>query len=198
MRIFAFSIRAFAISLGGLGLFLVTLLDSSFLSLPELADLLLIYMVVQHKDRMLFYAAMCTLGSLAGCFVLYLITRVAGDAFMRRHFTDRHIERGLKVFQKYGLLALIIPAVLPPPMPFKIFVLAAGLGGVSVRDFTLAIALGRGARYFALGLLAVWFGTQALTFIKQHSLAISIGTAVLVIVGTTVYLLRKRLQARRP
>lgn len=198
MRVLAFSIRAVAISLGGLGLFLVTLLDSSFLSLPELADLLLIYMVVQHKDRMLFYAAMCTIGSLAGCFVLYLITRVAGEAFMRRHFTERHIERGLKVFQKYGLLALIIPSVLPPPMPFKIFVLAAGLGGVSVRDFSLAIALGRGARYFALGLLAVWFGNQALAFIKQHSLAISIGTAILVIAGTAVYLLRKRLQARRP
>jgi undecaprenyl-diphosphatase len=82
-------------------------------------------------------------------------------------------------------------------MPFKIFVLAAGLGGVSVRDFSLAIALGRGARYFALGLLAVWFGTQALAFIKQHSLAISIGTGILIVVGATIYLLRKRLQARR-
>lgn len=198
MQVLAFSIRALAISLGGLGLFLVTLLDSSFLSLPELADLLLIYMVVQHKDRMLFYAGMCTLGSLAGCFVLYLITRVAGDAFMRRHFTDRHIERGLRLFQKHGLLALIVPALLPPPMPFKIFVLAAGLAGVSVRDFSLAIALGRGARYFGEGLLAVWFGAQALEFTKQHSLAISIGTGILIVVGVTVYLLRRRLQARRP
>lgn len=198
MQVLAFSIRALAISLGGLGLFLVTLLDSSFLSLPELADLLLIYMVVEHKDRMLFYAGMCTLGSLAGCFVLYLITRVAGDAFMRRHFTDRHIERGLRLFQKHGLLALIVPALLPPPMPFKIFVLAAGLAGVSVRDFSLAIAFGRGARYFGEGLLAVWFGAQALEFTKQHSLAISIGTGILIVVGVTVYLLRRRLQARRP
>ncbi|HEY7792128.1 MAG TPA: VTT domain-containing protein [Vicinamibacterales bacterium] len=198
MPLFAFSIRAFATSLGGLGLFLVALLDSSFLSLPELADLLLIYMVVEHKDRMVFYASMSTLGSLAGCFALYLITRTAGDAFMRRHFTEGHITRGFKLFQRYGLLALIIPAVLPPPTPFKIFVLLAGLAGVSTRDFALAIGFGRGARYFGEGLLAVWFGAEALEFIKQHSHAITIGTGALIAAGVAAFFVRKRLRRASP
>ncbi len=86
MPLFAFSIQAVAASLGGVGLFIVTFLDSSFLSLPEAADLLLIWMIVQHKPRMVYYSTMATLGSIAGCFVLYVVTRKAGDAFIRRRF----------------------------------------------------------------------------------------------------------------
>lgn len=192
MALFAFSIRAVAISLGGLGLFLVTLADSSFVSLPELADLLLVYMVVQHRDRALFYAGMCTLGSLAGCYLLYFVTRYAGDNFLRRRFSERHIERGLASFQKYGLLAIIIPAVLPPPAPFKIFVLLAGLADVSVRDFGLAVVLGRGARYFALAFLALWIGQAAIDFLRQHNLAISAGMGAVIVAGIIVYFIRRR------
>lgn len=192
MMPFAFSIRAVAISLGGLGLFLVTLGDSSFVSLPELADLLLVYMVVQHRERALFYAGMCTLGSLAGCYLLYFVTRYAGDNFLRRRFSDRHIERGLAAFQRYGLLAIIIPSVLPPPAPFKIFVLLAGLADVSVRDFGLAVVLGRGARYCALALLALWIGQAAIDFLRQHHLAISAGMGAVIVAGVIVYFVRRR------
>ena len=176
--LFAFSIQSAAASLGGVGLFIVTFLDSSFLSLPEASDLLLIWMIVQHRPRMLYYSTMATLGSIAGCFVLYVLTRKAGDAFVRRRFKAERIDRAFRLFQRYGLLVLLIPALLPPPSPFKIFVLLAGVVGVSAVNFGLAIAIGRGVRYFGEGLLALWYGEQAMVFLRAHG-----GKMFLAVVG---------------
>src|SRR5262245_64951711 len=111
-------IQGFALALGGPGLFLVAFLDSSFLSLPEINDLLLIWMVTQHKERMVFYATSATLGSIAGCLVLYYIGR-KGDEWVTRRFHPERLERATATFQRYGLMAVLIPALLPPPAPFK-------------------------------------------------------------------------------
>ncbi|MDE3153495.1 MAG: VTT domain-containing protein [Acidobacteriota bacterium] len=184
MPLFAFSIQGAAASLGGVGLFIVTFLDSSFLSLPEAADLLLIWMVVQHKPRMLYYSSMATLGSIAGCFVLYYVTRKAGDAFVRRRFKAERIERGFQLFQRYGVLVLLIPSLLPPPSPFKIFVLLAGVVAISPVKFVSAIALGRGARYFGEGLLALWYGEQAMAFLRTHGLTMFLVATVLILALT--------------
>ena len=109
---------------------------------------------------MLYYALLATLGSIAGCFVLYLSARKGGEAFLRRRFHDHHVDRALALFQKYGLLAVAVPSILPPPVPFKIFVLAAGVARVPPLDFLVAVALGRGVRYFGEALLALWYGER--------------------------------------
>jgi len=192
MSLLALSIQSYALSLGGVGLFLVSFLDSSFLSLPELTDLLLIWMVLQHRDRMIYYASMSTVGSFIGCLVLYLITRKAGDAFVRRRFKERHVERAFALFQRYGVLVLIIPALLPPPSPFKIFVLLAGVAGVSVINFTLAIAVGRGLRYFGEGVLALWYGQEAIAFLHRHGTRIFLGIAIAILLFWVVSHLRRR------
>src|SRR5215467_3732931 len=85
--------------LGPSGLFLIALLDSSFLSLPEVADALIVIMVVQHPDQWLLIAVMATLGSVAGCYLLYAVARKGGEAFLRRRFKERHITRGLEAFK---------------------------------------------------------------------------------------------------
>src|SRR5262245_51699451 len=131
-------IQAFALALGGPGLFIVAFLDSSFLSLPELNDLLLIWMVTAHRERMVFYATCATLGSIARCLVLYYIGR-KGDEWVMRNFSAERLERATATFQRFGLWAVLIPALLPPPAPFKIFVLLAGVAGISIRRFVLAI-----------------------------------------------------------
>src|SRR5688572_23149023 len=136
-------VQGFALSLGGPGLFLVAFLDSSFLSFPEVCDLLIVWLTIQHKERMLFYALMCTLGSVSGCFALYAVGRRGGEAFLKRRFKAGHIERAMTVFRRYGLLAVIVPSLLPPPMPFKIFVLAAGVARVRPLDFLVAVSIGR-------------------------------------------------------
>ena len=123
-------IKAFAISLGGPGLFVIAFLDSSFLSFPEVNDLLIIWLTTQHKERMIYYALMTTLGSVSGCLALYALARKGGEAFLLKRFNPQYVERAMTTFRRYGLLAILVPSILPPPTPFKIFVLAAGVAKV--------------------------------------------------------------------
>jgi membrane protein YqaA with SNARE-associated domain len=162
-------IQGFAVALGGPGLFLIGFLDSSFLSFPEVNDLLVIVMVTQHKERLLYYSLMATLGSVAGCLALYYVARRGGDAFMRKRFKAHHVEGGLKLFQKYGLLVVIVPALLPPPAPFKIFILLAGVAAIPLWQFTTAVFIARFVRYGGEGLLAVFYGERAAVFLKAHA-----------------------------
>jgi membrane protein YqaA with SNARE-associated domain len=188
MRRFVDWIQALALGLGAPGLFLAALADSSFLSLPEVVDILLIWMTTQHKSRMVLYAGSATLGSIAGCLLLYCVGR-KGDQFIARRFSAERVERALDSFRRYGIMAVLIPSLLPPPMPFKLFVLLAGAAGISTGRFTLAIAIGRGIRYFAEGLLAIWFGDQAMVFLEANGRAVSLSLAVLCAAGLGGYLL---------
>ncbi len=174
-------VQGFAVALGGPGLFLIAVLDSSFLSFPLGVDLLLIGLVTAHKERMLYYALMPTLGSMAGCFALYLVGRKGGEAFVRRRFGDSHVERSLGAFRRHGLLAVCVPSLLPPPVPFKPFVLAAGVARIRAVDFLLAVGLGRGLRYFGEALLAVWYGERAAQFVRGNARPVSLGIAVTVL-----------------
>lgn len=196
MRAFATWIQGSALALGAPGLFLVAFLDASFLSLPEIADLLLIWMVTQHPYRMPLYALMATLGSIAGCYVIYFIARKGGEAFVRRRFHERHVDRSLELFQRYGVWVLIIPALLPPPAPFKIFVLMAGVAGMSSSRFIVAIAIGRGARYFIEALLALWYGRAAMTFLNENLRPVAWVTIALIGAGVLYWLWRVRFRRR--
>ena len=180
-------IQAFALALGGPGLFIIGFLDSSFLSLPEINDLLLIWMVTQHKTLMWYYASCATAGSVAGCLVLYYVGR-KGDQWISRRFNAARVERVLATFQRYGVMAVLIPSLLPPPAPFKIFVLMAGVAGISVGRFAAAIAIGRGIRYFGEGLLALRYGDQAIEFIHANGRNISLALIALLAVGLLAYL----------
>ena len=182
-------VQSFALTIGGPGLFFIAFLDSSFLSLPEINDLLVVLLVVQHKERMLYYALMATLGSLAGCLVLYFIGRKGGAALARRRLGGRRMERALTLYQRYGALAIAIPAVLPPPAPFKVFVLLAGIAGVPVLHFASVIALARGFRYTAEAWLAVRYGDQAIALIEEHGRSLSIALAVVVIGSVLAWLI---------
>lgn len=184
--------QSFAMAIGGPGLFVIALLDSSFLSLPEINDILIVWMVTQHPDRLVYYATMATLGSIAGCGILYVLARKGGRAFLQKRFSAERIDRGLHVFQRYGLMAVFIPSILPPPAPFKIFVLLAGLAEVRPRSFILAIAVGRGLRYFGEGLLAVYYGEAAMTYIHENSVTVSLWVAGLVTAGSVAYLVWTR------
>ena len=184
-------IQSAALALGAPGLFLAAAADSSFISLPEIVDILLIWMVTQHKSRMLLYASSATLGSVVGCLLLYTVGR-KGDHFIARRFSAKRVERTLGVFRRYGLMAVLIPSLLPPPMPFKIFVLLAGVAGISSGRFAMAIVIGRGVRYFGEGLLAVWYGDRALQFLGSNGRSISLVLVVLLAVGFAGYMLWNR------
>jgi membrane protein YqaA with SNARE-associated domain len=190
-------IRTLALTLGAPGLFLVAFLDSSFLSLPEIADLLVVYMVTHHKSLVVLYAASATLGSIGGCLVMYGIGRKGGEAVIRRRFNQANVERAMAAFRKYGVMAVLVPSLLPPPAPFKIFVLLAGVAKVNLTKFVVAIALGRGVRYLALGFLAVEYGDRALDYMHEHGTTVALVVVGLLLAGFGAYLLWSRAQARK-
>jgi membrane protein YqaA with SNARE-associated domain len=174
-------IQGVAAALGAPGLFLVAALDSSILSLPQVNDLLLILSVTRHPELMPLYAAMSTLGSLAGCFVMYAIGRKGGDALLRKRFSGPRTAKALALFNRFGMLAVLVPAILPPPAPFKIFVILAGVSRMSPWTFALAIILGRGFRYVGEGLLAVWYGERALAFLETNGRQVALWTGLAVL-----------------
>jgi membrane protein YqaA with SNARE-associated domain len=196
---FVSRIQSLALALGAPGLFLVTFLDSSFLSLPEATDLLLIWMVIQHKSRMVLYASTAVGGSVVGCLLLYYVGRKGGDALVRSRFKSGNVDRALATIQKYGVLAVLIPCLLPPPAPFKIFIILAGIAGIKVVQFTLAIAIGRTIRYFAEGFLAIRYGDQAMDYIHANGKAVSLGLVGLILAGAGGYFLwvKARKRSRR-
>ena len=189
-------IRALALVLGAPGLFLVAFLDSSFLSLPEIADILVVYMVTHHKQRLVLYVISATVGSMAGCLLMYFVGRKGGEALVRRRFTTANVERAMAAFRRHGVMAVLIPSLLPPPAPFKIFVLLAGVAGIDSRRFIAAIALGRGVRYAALGLLAVRYGERALAYMHENSVLVSLVAIGLLVAGFVAYLVWSKAEKR--
>jgi membrane protein YqaA with SNARE-associated domain len=188
-------IQALALALGAPGLFIVAVLDSSVLSLPEIADLLVIWMVAQHKSRLVLYASSATVGSIIGCLALYYLGRRGGDALVRKRFHPASVDKTLATFRRYGVMAVLIPSILPPPAPFKIFVLLAGVAEIRPLQFVTAIAIGRGARYFGEGLLALWYGEQAIGFIRENGRVVALIIVVILVVGLGGYILWRKGQA---
>ena len=185
-------LEAFTSSLGGPGLFLVAFLDSSFLSLPEINDVLVVLMVTRNEELMPYYAAMATLGSITGCLVLYGLGRKGGEAILQKRFSGPRVEKAMGLFRRFGVLAIIVPALLPPPAPFKVFVLLSGVTRVPWPRLCGAVAVGRGVRYFGQGLLAVRYGDEAVELLRANGPLVSLVLAVVVLLGVGTYILMRR------
>jgi membrane protein YqaA with SNARE-associated domain len=186
----------FARAIGGPGLFLVAFLDSSLLSLPEINDLLIIWMVIQNPPLMIYYAVMATLGSVAGCLLLYYLGRRGGEAMLKKRFHERHIDRAMELSRRYGALAIIVPALLPPPAPFKIFVLLAGVARVPVWTFVVSVSIGRGMRYLGEGLLALWYGERAIAWLQSNGRDVALAMGVATLLGGVAYYVWKNRRRR--
>ena len=189
--------QGFALALGAPGLFLVAILDSSFLTLPEINDILVVLMVTRHRALLPLYAGAATAGSIVGSLLLYSLGRKGGEAVLRKRFTVERSDRAMAFIQKYGVMAIIIPSLLPPPMPFKMFVLLSGVARIPAPRFIAAVAIGRGTRYFGEGLLALRYGTRTMTFIHEHSVTVGLVLGVAAIVGFAVYVLASKAQAAK-
>jgi membrane protein YqaA with SNARE-associated domain len=189
--------RGLALTMGAPGLYLVAFLDSSFLSLPEITDLLVVYMVTHHPARVLVYVLAATLGSLTGCLVMYFIGRKGGEALIRKRFAPASVERAMAAFERHGVLVVLIPAILPPPAPFKIFVLLAGLAGISPAKFVTAIVIGRGMRYIVLGILAIKYGEQALAYAELHGFAVAVAVIGLLGAAAAGYFVWSKVQSAK-
>jgi membrane protein YqaA with SNARE-associated domain len=187
--------QGFALALGAPGLFVVAILDSSILTLPEINDILVVLLVTRHNARLALYAGAATAGSIVGSLVLFTIGRKGGEAVLQKRFSVERSARARAFIEKYGVLAVIIPSLLPPPMPFKMFVLLSGVARMSVGRFVTAVAIGRGTRYFGEALLALRYGDQTLAFLHEHSRTVALVLAIALAVGLVVYVVTGRANA---
>ena len=179
-------------ALGGVGLLLSAFIDSSFVPLPLVTDLLLMELSSRHPLRTPYYAAMAAVGSLVGCIWIYWIARKGGQAYYRR--TQGHPPgRIRKYIQDYPLASVFLPAVAPFPVPFKPFVIAQGVFQVPFVTFVVGTLLGRGALFFVEAFLGARYGTAAKHLVveqKWASIALTLGLVV-------VFFLVRRLPAFR-
>jgi undecaprenyl-diphosphatase len=179
-------------ALGGVGLLLSAFIDSSFVPLPLVTDLLLIELSSRHPVRMPYYAAMAAFGSLAGCIWIYWLARKGGQAYYRK--SQGHPPGRIRRFiQEYPMASVFLPAVAPFPVPFKPFVIAQGVFQVPMAPFVIGTLLGRGALFFIEGFLGARYGTAAKQFLvdqKWASIAMAIGLVL-------VFFLVRRLLALR-
>jgi membrane protein YqaA with SNARE-associated domain len=181
---------------GGFGLMVLAMCDSSFVSLPEVNDVLLMTFAINEPEGMVKFALLTTLGSVIGCALLYAVGRKGGDTFLQKSFADEKLARIQRWYQRHGVLAVIVPSLLPPPTPFKVFVLSAGTFGISWPKFLTSIVIGRGIRYFSEGILAVVYGPAAIRFVQDNYGKVGLGLALLIIVVSAVVFFFTRRRVR--
>lgn len=187
------SVKDFLIPFGAFGLFAIALLDSALIPLPGGPDAVMLLLSAQNPARMPLYALGATAGSVLGCVILYYISRRAGRRALDK-FPPQKQARVKELVDRYDVLSVLVASVLPPPFPFKLFVITAGVFRLSLVRFAAAVAVGRAFRFFLEGFLAVRYGEQAKEVLAQNYPAVGIGVAVLVIV---VFVIRGLLRRRR-
>ena len=178
-------VSEYLITFGAFGLFAVALLDSAFVPLPSSADALMLLLSTTHPRWMLLYAFMATAGSAIGCWILYLVSRRAGARALRK-FSEAKQQRVKKLIERYDMVAVLVATLLPPPFPFKLFVISAGVFRFSLMRFMIAIVAGRAFRFLLEGYLAVRYGAEAKAILAQYYPWIGLGLAVAILIFVLV------------
>ena len=180
------------IYVAGPSMILIGALDSSLLSLPEINDYLVVARCFTHPRAVFFFPLFASTGSVLGCLLLYTILQRGGLAVLHRRFKLEHVQRVERAYARFGIFALAIPALLPPPMPFKIFVATAGALQFPRRKFLITILIARSVRYYTEGVLAVFYGERVLRFIRDNGLIIVTCVGGICLLALAIYLISNK------
>jgi membrane protein YqaA with SNARE-associated domain len=156
----------------------------------------MILLTTANPRWMVLYAAIATAGSTLGCVILYSVSKRAGRSALRK-FSPAKQKRVKELIDRYDVLSVLVASVMPPPFPFKLFVVSAGVFRFSLPRFTLAIVAGRMFRFLLEGYLAVRYGAQAKEILARYYPWIGLGLAVLIIVFFVVRNRRKQRSANQ-
>jgi membrane protein YqaA with SNARE-associated domain len=180
-------------ALGIWGAFVIAFADSALLGMP--VDFVVASYVYKDRGRLLLYVAMASLGSALGSIPLYIIGYLGGEKVLRKRISEERFLKIHRSFEQHEFWALMFPGMLPPPTPFKIFVLGAAVFEMRFRDFLVAIFLGRFVRFLVLSMLVLWFGPEMVELfggiLKRHWIWV-LGTAV---AGVCLWLALRRRKA---
>jgi membrane protein YqaA with SNARE-associated domain len=187
------NLKAALIGFGALGIFLIALMDAAFIPMPGGPDVVVISLAIYKPAMMPLYVLAAIVGSTLGSLLLYFLARQGGEAALRK-FSPEKRAKVQKALDEYDIWAMLLAAVMPPPFPFKLFVLSAGAFRMKLWRFVLAMILGRGFRFVLEGVLAVRYGEQATEILKQHSVKIGLGMAAAIIVIVLLKMLLNRRQ----
>ncbi len=175
-------ISQYLVSFGPFGLLAIAFLDSLFIPMPGGVDAVLLLLAASRPSWVLIYVAAATVGSTAGCVGLYKVSQRAGHRALRR-FSEKKQKRVKDLIDRYDVLSVLVASLLPPPFPFKLFVVSAGVFRLNLMRFTIAIAAGRTFRYLLEGYLAARYGEHAKEILSRYYPAIGIGLALLIIIA---------------
>jgi membrane protein YqaA with SNARE-associated domain len=194
-------ISALVRHLGGLGLFLLGIVDSSPIPTFGGLDILTAILAARQREPWYYYAAVATAGSVIGAYLTFHMARKTGLDYLNRKFRKRKVARLLKYFQRWGTGALVVSTVVPLPFPTSTFFAVAGALDYPLRTFIVIVALGRAVRYGAIAAIASHYGRRfvvGLRHLGRHSGWLLAIAAAVVIVVTAAIVLRKRPQSSRP
>lgn len=176
--------------LGMWGVFVIAFADSALLGMP--VDAIVATYVYQDRKRLLFYIVMASLGSALGSIPLYIVGYLGGEKVLRKRISEQRFQKIHQSFDQHEFWALMFPGMLPPPIPFKIFVLSAAVFEMRFSHFLAAIFLGRCVRFLVLSGLTLYFGPQIIQLLggafQRHFYAT---LAVLAAIGISIWLVRR-------
>jgi membrane protein YqaA with SNARE-associated domain len=167
------------IAWGPAGILLLSILDSSGVPVAGVFDALLILIAVQRPGAAWLCAGLAVLGSTVGNTILFWTAHRGGRRFLSAATPEGRGGRFREWFRRYGMVTVFVPALVPIPMPLKVFVISAGVTGTSFSEFVGVVLLARGIRYFGEAWLGVQLGTESTAFLKTHALDFCIAALLL-------------------
>jgi len=189
-------LTAALIAFGPLGILVLAFIDSAGIPVASGMDALIIIVAAKTPSRAILAASMGVLGSLIGNLALFLGARTGSRRFVRQE-PGANQQRFRQWFQRYGLLTIFIPAMLPIPLPLKVFVISAAVYHTPVRTFVAVIALGRCIRYFGEAYLGVQLGEKSGPYLRAHTWHLIAGAVALFVVLYLLVMLVERRRSRR-
>jgi len=194
LRTLASNLGAFLAAYGGWGLMAISALDSSVVPIPGVNDLLLIHLSARLPLRMPLYVLATTVGSVLGAYVMFALG-YGGRRMVRRRTAQERSGRVRRWLEQNDFLSVLVISLLPPPAPFKLFLVTAGAMRVRPWRFGMALLVGRGVRFGIEGFLAVRYGEQAEAYLRNH-----FAGATLALAGAAVllYLIFRKIRKSTP
>ena len=183
--------------LGGLGLILMGVLDSSVIPTPGGLDALTIVLAAREKELWLYYAAMAVIGSVIGGYLTYRLGRKGGEEALERRLSKKRLQSVHSAFERWGFGTVFVPAILPPPFPLSPFLLGAGAMNYPLKKYLLALTAGRAIRYTLVAYLASLYGRSLLNLFAQHYVTILIVLIALAVVGGLIFVIYRSRRKRK-